>query len=65
MEKIAKKSSSSPLEALECPDEVQKLDRRALVDQELAYPKSGYNSQSEQRFKSYGLPKLGYPKYLK
>ena len=31
MEKFAEKSSGSPLEALECPDEVQKLDGRVLA----------------------------------
>ena len=34
-----------------------------LVDQELAFLKSGYNSQLEQRFKSYGLPNLGRPNF--
>ena len=70
MEKFAEKFSGSLLEALECPDEVRKLDGRVLVqfepvDQELAFLKSGYNSQSKQWFVSYGLPKLGYPKFIK
>ena len=70
MEIFVEKYLGSPLEALECLDEVQKFDvghlhKFELVDQELAFLKSGYNSQSEQRFVSYGLSKLGYPKYLK
>jgi hypothetical protein len=36
-----------------------------LVDQELALLKSGYSSRSKQWFESYGLSKLGYPKFLK
>ena len=35
------------------------------VDQELPFPKWGYNRKLEQRFASYGFPKLGHQKYLK
>ena len=71
VEKFVEKSLGSPLGAIKCPDEVRKLDKRGhlhdskSIGQELAFPKSGYNSQSEQRFVSYGLLKLGYPKFLK
>ena len=33
------------------------------VDQEMAFLKSGYNSQSKKRFESYGLLKLGNLKF--
>ena len=41
------------------------LCKSEIVDQELRFVKSGDIRQSEQRFESYGLLKVGYSKFLK